>query len=429
MCTVPPFYRRPMRRRHMMLLSLLGACWAGREVGALNVGLPPQSGAVDAPSPPTDTSPTAPLAEPARPSPVKPEVLAALRHVGEISVQALGDGNIVLSPTSVLAVLAGLAGGAAAGARGSLPEWFRAALALPAEALREQLLPAADAMLRTAAAFWRAPDLTLRPEFVAHVEAMLGGSPRAIAPEAMVEAVNAWVKAETEGLIERLLEAKGSDLRFVAASAVAFKGAWATAFDPAATRLGHFLSASGRESDVPLMSTEVPTLALGGRDLRGVVLPYRGDRYGFVALRKAARGREAPSLGQLFEAISGLPFGDGAELRWAPRLTKVRLPKFEVEAGGNVAEALGRGGYRGLVGARLEAAAEEELVVREVVHRARIRVDEEGTAAAAATAAVGVRTAVLQAEEVVFDQPFVFAVVDLPRRLPVFVGVFRAPPR
>lgn len=375
------------------------------------------------------------LAEPARsppPQPAPAPVVAALRHVAETVAPALSrtaGGNLVLSSGSILSVVAALAGGRPDAARRGLPEEVRVSLALPAEELRALLLPSADSTLRAAGGLWHAPDLSLHPAFAAHVAGMLGAVPQAVPSGELAAIVNAWVARETEGQIPRLLEDGAPNARLIAASAVALRGRWGTRFEPEATRPARFRPATGGQVETPLMAVRLAASALLGRDMRAVMLPYAGGRYGFVAVRRTERSRTAPTLGQLYASVAALPDGSVAGTRWATRDVAVRLPRFTLEVGGDVADALSRGGYGAVIGTTLDAAATEPVLIREVIHKARIAVDEEGTTAAAATAAVGIRTMAPPPEELVFDQPFAFAVVDLARRFPVFTGVLNAPPR
>lgn len=382
----------------------------------------PASAGSDLPGP----APTPP------PRPAPAPVVVALRHVAEAVAPALSraaGGNLVLSSGSILSVLAALAGGRPDAVRSGLPEGMRASLALPAEELRALLLPPADGTLRAAGGLWHAPNLSLHPAFAAHVAVMLGSAPQAVPAGEVGATVNAWVARATDGQIERLLEDGAPDARLIAASAVAFRGRWETRFEPEATRPAMFRPATGGQVETPLMAVRLTASALLGRELRAVMLPYAGTRYGFVALRRTARSRTAPTLGQLYASVAALPDGSAPGTRWATRDVAVRLPRFTLEVGGDVADALARGGYSAVIGTTLDAAATEPVLIREVIHKARIAVDEEGTTAAAATAAVGIRTMTPPPEELVFDQPFAFAVVDLARRLPVFAGVLNTPPR
>jgi serpin B len=68
----------------------------------------------------------------------------------------------------------------------------------------------------------------------------------------------------------------------------------------------------------------------------------------------------------------------------------------------------------------------QRLRIDEVVHKAYIDVNEEGTEAAAATAVVMTAAARIQGGqppvEVIVDRPFLFAITDSRSGLPLFLG-------
>ncbi len=76
----------------------------------------------------------------------------------------------------------------------------------------------------------------------------------------------------------------------------------------------------------------------------------------------------------------------------------------------------------------LGTAPDGPLYVSSVVHKARIEVNEKGTEAAAATV-VEVEDAAAPTDyrELVLDRPFCYAVVDLERGVPLFLGTFERP--
>jgi serpin B len=63
------------------------------------------------------------------------------------------------------------------------------------------------------------------------------------------------------------------------------------------------------------------------------------------------------------------------------------------------------------------------LVIKEVLHKAFVSVDEEGTEAAAATAVIMVEmAAVADATEMRIDRPFIFMIRDTGTNSPLFLG-------
>ena len=108
--------------------------------------------------------------------------------------------------------------------------------------------------------------------------------------------------------------------------------------------------------------------------------------------------------------------------------------QFEAEWGGELKELLAELGLETAFDpaqadfSALGTAPDGPLYVSSVVHKARIEVNEKGTEAAAATV-VGVYGAAAPTDyrELVLDRPFCYAVVDLERGVPLFLGTFERP--
>mmetsp|Transcript_14366 Transcript_14366/g.41899 ORF Transcript_14366/g.41899 Transcript_14366/m.41899 type:complete len:93 (-) Transcript_14366:572-850(-) len=81
-------------------------------------------------------------------------------------------------------------------------------------------------------------------------------------------------------------------------------------------------------------------------------------------------------------------------------------------------------------GADFSRISEPPLFISQVLHKAVVDVDEEGTVAAAATAVMMTRSMPMQQPpfKLVFDRPFVFAIQHLATNTPVFTGVVQSPP-
>jgi len=73
------------------------------------------------------------------------------------------------------------------------------------------------------------------------------------------------------------------------------------------------------------------------------------------------------------------------------------------------------------------ATSPDGLKVSDVIHRAKVKVDEQGTEAAAATAVVAMAGPSFMPPSVRFhvDRPFLFVICDLRSRTPLFIGQVR----
>ena len=242
-------------------------------------------------------------------------------------------------------------------------------------------------------------------------------------------AVNNWVGEVTRGLIpEVLAETPAPETVLLLVNALYLKNAWASEFDPLDTRPGDFTAADGSEAETDFLSNGLRAEQyFAAEGAAGVVLPYDDGRLGFLAVLPDGE------LDAWLETLDGdtLP-----ALLAAAEEERVllRLPKFEAEWGGELSDALAAMGLETAFDSgradfsALGTAPAGPLYVSSVVHKARIEVNEKGTEAAAATV-VEVEDAAAPTDyrELVLDRPFCYAVVDLERGVPLFLGTFERP--
>jgi serpin B len=107
------------------------------------------------------------------------------------------------------------------------------------------------------------------------------------------------------------------------------------------------------------------------------------------------------------------------------------MPKFEFEYSASLADALQALGMTDAFDANLadfsgmlDASAPEPLVIGDVLHKAFISVDEEGTEAAAATTVMMAGSAAPEDEplEIDIDRPFIFLIRDTQTGTILFMG-------
>lgn len=244
-------------------------------------------------------------------------------------------------------------------------------------------------------------------------------------PEAGRQMVNDWVAESTQERIPELFPAGSlsSDTRLVLANAIYFLADWWTQFDVQDTSPAPFTRLDGTVVQVDMMRLDTE----GNDDARVRVaqvdgatvvrLPYEDDEVSaYVVLPTALDGLPALEAGLDAATFEGwvtdlaVPGEGGDELVLA-------LPKLELRWKASLKPALvalGMGSAFDPLTADLTAMAEPEgdgpLRVFDVVHEAWIRMDEQGTEAAAATGVVvGTDSA---PEPVVVDHPYLLVIRD-----------------
>ena len=227
-----------------------------------------------------------------------------------------------------------------------------------------------------------------------------------------VDRINAWVEEATGGAVPELVERLDPDDVLVLANAMRFEGEWARRFDPDRTAPAPFHLRAGAAPEVPTMHAEdLPARYREDEGFQAVALPYGGGRFELVAVLPRA-GVEAPEALRRLAADPSWLGGRGfRRARGALALPRLAL---DVETSLLPAlRALGLGAALDDPRAFAGIAAPAPTLSR-VLHRATLVLDERGTEAAAATAAVMATRAAVAEEEAPFemrvDRPFALAV-------------------
>ena len=376
-------------------------------------------------------------------TPVPPEAdPAADAAIGNLGAELLREvrepgENTLLSPLSIALALSMTA----EGADGDTRLEFEALLGADTETLSANAASlladyehlGGSTVSSIANSLWLDDSLEARELFLSRCTAFYGAGlyQTDLATEGARRAVNGWVEENTNGMIPEILtEVPAEDAALLLANALYLKNTWEHEFDPLDTREDNFHPAGGSAVVTEFLSN-------GLRDERyfrtaeaaGAVLPYDDGRLAFVAV--------LPD-GELDSWLEGLDGNTFSELIAAAEDTRLflRMPKFEAEWGGELADALAALGLDAAFDptradfSRMGTGAEGmPLYVDSVLHRAKIEVNEEGTEAAAATVVEvpAGAPAPTDYEELTLDRPFCYAIVDLERGVPLFLGTFEKP--
>merc|ERR1712168_1231976 len=238
-----------------------------------------------------------------------------------------------------------------------------------------------------------------------------------------VQEINRYVEDVTNQKIKDLLADDDVDglTRMVLINAVYFKANWQFAFNADESFEAGFNSPEGGVN-VQYMSREadVRMLVDQERQMEILELPYEDpNRSMLIVLPNAGTSTQ-----DLVQRLGGL---DLASIRTNGKLAKtsIFIPKFKLKFKTYLKQQMEELGVRDLFdqSANLTGISDEALSASEAVHQAFIEVNEEGTEAAAATAAVvGLRTAQQRKREFFADRPFLFVVYDFAHGVTLFTG-------
>jgi serpin B len=342
------------------------------------------------------------------------------------------EGNLFYSPYSISTALAMTY----AGARGETAKQMAGVLHFSLDS--ERLHPAfaelirscnghglpRDVQLNVAQSLWGDATMVVNRDFQDLLRANYGARLRLVDFEKQSEAarrqINRWVENRTNDRIKELLHSDDIDpmTRMVLVNAIYFKAAWQKPFKKEATEKDVEFHAAGKKVKVAMMHQTDTFNYTEGEDFQAVELPYEGGDVSMVVLLPRAKD----GLAKLEQSLTPAKL-DGWLAKPAPRVVKVALPRFRVEARFQLGDRLKAMGMSLAFspGADFSGiSSSEKLMISKVIHQAFVDVNEEETEAAAATAVVFTRGG--GPKEFRADHPFLFLVRDRQTGTILFLG-------
>ena len=237
-----------------------------------------------------------------------------------------------------------------------------------------------------------------------------------------VRDINYWVKTNTDGMIDKILDEINENIVMYLINAVMFEAEWQTVYYKENVMKGDFTDISGVKQNVDFMySTESKYLDDG--IATGFIKPYANGGYSFAALLP----NEGVSIDRYVETLTGKGFLNTLE-NAEETTVNACMPKFKYEYEIKMKDALiTLGVYDAFDQEKADFSnilPKGNICISEVLHKTFICVDELGTKAGAVTmVAMAGCAAPDEPKSVTLDRPFVYAIIDNATNLPVFIGV------
>jgi len=236
--------------------------------------------------------------------------------------------------------------------------------------------------------------------------------------------INKYIADRTENKIPELFKqgALEKNTQVVLANAIYMKAAWERAFNKQQTKQGQFYR-KGREQDpqtVQFMNTQGQYRHSQDDKLQVVELKYEKAHLSmYVLLPKQRDG-----LKELEQRLTGEQLRQIIS-RLETRQVQIQLPKFSTRSPQDLKQPLTKMGLQQLFTnqADLSRLSDQKIQIAQAIHEAYIRIDEDGTEAAAATAISGLNAmAPSPSTPFVADHPFLYTIVHNPTGAVVFIG-------
>ncbi|CAL8311955.1 unnamed protein product [Merluccius merluccius] len=261
------------------------------------------------------------------------------------------------------------------------------------------------------------------------------------AEEARVE-INTWVEKQTQDKINDLLKPGMVDSAtlLVLVNAIYFKGKWDKPFKEEATRDTRFKLNKNDTKTVKMMfqKAKFPLAFIPEANCQILEMPYEGKELSMLIflpndMEDSTTGLEKLEAQMTYEKFMEWTRPD----KMMKKEVEVGLPRFKMTQTYDMNDLLVSMGmvdaFSSLTG-KLNTSSSltgmssaNNLVLSKVVHKAFVEVNEEGTEAAAATAAVMMLLCYVIPTNFVADHPFLFFIRHNPSKSILFAGRYSSP--
>ncbi|XP_060538104.1 leukocyte elastase inhibitor-like [Pantherophis guttatus] len=257
------------------------------------------------------------------------------------------------------------------------------------------------------------------------------------APDKAKKKINQWVKKQTKGKIPELLsEGSINEMtKLVLVNAVYFKGNWAKPFKEVTEDKPFRLNKTEKKNvKMMFMEEKLPFRYIPECKCCVLELPYKGKDLSMIILLPDNIEDNSTGLEQLEKQLTLEKLQEWTQSKNMNSSVdvNVHLPKFQLEENYDLESyfaALGlvdvfdssKADLSGMSGA-------QDLHVSKIVHKSFLEVNEAGTEAAAATAAICVYSCcVVMGKDFNADHPFLFFIRHNPTNTILFLGRFASP--
>lgn len=239
-----------------------------------------------------------------------------------------------------------------------------------------------------------------------------------------VNDINNWVKKNTDGMIDKILDEIDKDAVMYLINALMFDAEWDTVYMKQSVKDSIFHAINGSIRTVEMMSSRENQYIDTGK-ATGFIKNYKDGKYSFVALLP----NEDVDINEYIASLTGEDFMHAIS-NAESAIVSAQLPKFSFEYSIKMNDVLSSLGMPTAFDkdsadfSKLGSSAKGNIFIGNVIHKTFISVDELGTKAGAVTK-VEMNTASapnMDIKYVKLDRPFIYAIIDNTTKLPFFIG-------
>ena len=355
-----------------------------------------------------------------------------LKLFKEINRQEASDKNIFVSPLSVSMALGMTLNGANGETQAAMEQTLEFA-GLTTDEINQSYRSLIDLLtnldgkvtFEIGNSIWHREGMTLEQTFMDINQQFFDAVVQAVNfndAEAAAVLMNSWVKDKTHGKIDEIVKADAIDASTVMflINAIYFKGTWTFEFKKENTRDDVFTTMNGSQTACKMMNM-TGELSYFENDLfQAIDLPY-GDKLFSMAIFLPKLPLDVNAL----LAELNQENWDAWLTGFADHTIELQFPKFTLEYELTVNEVLKAMGMAIAFGGAADFTKMYHpggLFIDEVKHKTYVKVDEEGTEAAAVTSVEMAESSVPSYPVMRVDRPFLFVIRDHHSNTILFMG-------
>ena len=269
----------------------------------------------------------------------------------------------------------------------------------------------------------------LQPDFVEKAKVFYNAEPetRDFNDGQTMDVINQWASDHTEQMIDKVLDNDSFDPSVISylLNAIYFKGNWTYKFDKDET-IDEVFNHIGETTELTILPMMHQQAVLGYAvtdNLQALRLPYGNSSYVMTVLLLKAKTNALPSVptAQEWQQLNQ---------KMAVRLVDVKLPRFETDTDINLIPIMTK---LGMTDAFVQDVADFRyfcnvpwVYISKMKQVAKIKLDEEGTEAAAVTAVEITEKSALGANLVTFhaNYPFLYVISEQQTGAVFFIGQY-----
>lgn len=333
--------------------------------------------------------------------------------------------NTVISPYSIGTVM----NMALCGADGRTEKEMRKALKIPASKDREAILKESKSLIdsissdsfltiESANSIWAKDEINRK--YSEECSKYFNAEARMLKS---AEEINRWCSDKTHGKIKKIINsASGIDVALI--NAVYFNGTWQTPFKKSMTRKESFRKSDGSSMIASMMHEKTGVAYFENDSFKMISMPYKGRSASMLVLLPS----EGTDIKRFVSKITSKKITDAIDESSFEEVN-IAIPKFKTEYEKELSSGFKKMGIRSAFGYAADfSRIAPGLRISRILHKTYIDVNEQGTEAAAVTAAMMTKCMMpRKPKEFRADRPFMFVIMDTESNMPLFEGVIENP--